>query len=38
MFVMLIIAIFGSMVGLVLFELVQEIYGSKEHLHDHYHE
>ena len=38
MFSMLVIAIMGSMVGLVLYELIEEIRGSKHQLHDHYHE
>ena len=38
MFSMLVIAILGSMVGLIIFELVQEVRGSSHELHDHYHE
>jgi hypothetical protein len=38
MFSMLVIGILGSMVGLVLFELISEIRGSRGELHDHYHE
>ncbi len=38
MFSMLVIGILGSMVGLVLFELIEEIRGSKGELHDRYHE
>jgi hypothetical protein len=38
MFSMLVIGILGSMVGLVLYELIDEIRGSKNKLHDHYHE
>lgn len=38
MFTALVIGIFGSMIGLIAFELIQEVYGSKHELHDHYHE
>lgn len=38
MLVTLIIAMLGSMVGLVLYELIQEIVGSTDRLHDRYHE
>jgi hypothetical protein len=35
---MLIIAILGGMVGLVLYELVEEVRGGSHELHDRYHE
>lgn len=35
---MFVMAIFGGMVGLVLYELVEEVHGSKLNLHDRYHE
>ncbi len=35
---MLIVAILGGMVGLVVYELVEEIRGGSNKLHDHYHE
>lgn len=35
---MLVMAIFGGMVGLVLYELVDEVHGSQLDLHDRYHE
>ena len=38
MFSMLVVAIFGGMVGLVLYELVQEVRGGSRDLHDRYHE
>ncbi|WP_267876767.1 MULTISPECIES: hypothetical protein [Massilia] len=38
MFSMLVIAMFGGMVGLVLYELVEEVHGSKLDLQDRYHE
>ncbi len=36
MFSMLVIGMLGSMVGLVLYELIDEIRGAKGQLHDHY--
>lgn len=33
-----VIAIFGGMVGLVLYELVEEVRGGANQLHDRYHE
>ena len=38
MFSVLVIAILGSMAALVAYELIDEIRGSKDDLHDHYHE
>lgn len=38
MFSMLVMAIFGGTVGLVLYELVEEVHGSKLDLQDRYHE
>jgi hypothetical protein len=38
MFTVFFIAIMASMVGLVLYELVDEVRGSERELHDHYHE
>ncbi len=38
MFGMFLVAILASMVGLVLYELIDEIRGSEHELHDHYHE
>ena len=38
MLAMFVVAIFGGMVGLVVYELVQEIRGSAHQLHDRYHE
>jgi hypothetical protein len=35
---MFVIAILGGMVGLVLYELIEEVRGGTTHLHDHYHE
>ena len=35
---MFVIAILGGMVGLVLYELVEEVRGGKHDLHDRYHE
>ncbi len=35
---MLVIAILGGMVGLVLYELVDEVRGGSHELHDRYHE
>jgi hypothetical protein len=35
---MFVIAILGGMVGLVLYELIQEVRGGTTQLHDHYHE
>lgn len=35
---MLVIGILGGMVGLVIFELVDEVRGGKHELHDRYHE
>jgi len=34
----LVIGIFGGMVGLVIYELVQEVRGGQQQLHDRYHE
>lgn len=38
MFSLLVMGIFGGMVGLVLYELVEEVHGSKLDLQDRYHE
>jgi hypothetical protein len=38
MFSLFVIAMLGGMVGLVVYELIQEVHGGKTHLHDHYHE
>jgi hypothetical protein len=35
---MFVIAILGGMVGLVLFELIEEVRGGSHQLHDRYHE
>ena len=35
---MLVIAILGGMVGLILYELVDEVRGGSHELHDRYHE
>lgn len=35
---MLVIAILGGMVGLVIYELVEEVRGGSDDLHDRYHE
>ena len=35
---MFVIAILGGMVGLVLYELVEEVRGGQDQLHDRYHE
>jgi hypothetical protein len=35
---MFVIAILGGMVGLVLYELIEEVRGGTHQLHDHYHE
>jgi hypothetical protein len=35
---MLVLAILGGMVGLVLYELVDEVRGGSHELHDRYHE
>ena len=35
---MLVIAILGGMVGLVVYELVEEVRGGSHDLHDRYHE
>ena len=35
---MLVMAILGGMVGLVLYELVEEVRGGSHELHDRYHE
>ncbi len=35
---MFVIAILGGMVGLVLFELIEEVRGGTHQLHDRYHE
>ena len=35
---LLVMAILGGMVGLVLYELVQEVRGGSKELHDRYHE
>lgn len=33
-----VISVLGGMAGLVLYDLIQEIMGSSDHLHDRYHE
>jgi hypothetical protein len=33
-----VLAMFGGMVGLVIYELVQEVHGGRHQLHDRYHE
>jgi|GEM_PF-684760 hypothetical protein len=38
MFNMFVFAILSGMVGLIAYEIFQEIGGSSEALHDHYHE
>jgi len=38
MFNMFVFAILSGMVGLIAYEIYQEIGGSSEALHDHYHE
>ena len=38
MWSMFVIAMLGGMVGLVLFELVEEVRGGSDRLHDRYHE
>jgi hypothetical protein len=35
---MLVVAILGGMVGLVIYELVEEVRGGSHKLHDRYHE
>jgi uncharacterized membrane protein YuzA (DUF378 family) len=35
---MLVMAIFGGMVGLVVYELIEEVRGGSTDLHDRYHE
>ncbi len=38
MFTFLFIGILASMVGLVVYELIDEVRGSEHELHDHYHQ
>ncbi len=35
---MFVIAVFGAIVGLVLYEIIEEVRGGSQQLHDRYHE